>query len=147
MKKLMTLALALLLMQGLVSCGAPEDTAEPEPIVNPVNLTMEIVIGLEEAVEDGFEGLEETAFIAEEGTNLQDATQLFCMANELTVTIDERKGYLTELMGLTEKDYHEGTGWIFKVNGEIPTVPAQEVIVVENDKITREFVDFNTYSW
>ena len=147
MKKITALTLVLILTMLICACGGPQETAEPDPIVNPVNLTMEIIIGLEDAVEGGFENVSETPFIAEEGTNLQDATQLFCMANDLTVTIDSGKGYLTEMVGLSEKDYTESTGWIFKVNGVIPSVPAQDVIVLENDKITWEFVDFNTYSW
>ena len=36
---------------------------------------------------------------------------------------------------------------IFKVNGEIPSVPADQVIIAENDEIRWEFVDFATYSW
>ena len=76
-----------------------------------------------------------------------EATELFCVSNDISITIDTDKSYVTEIGGLTEKDYAETTGWIFKVNGEIPSVPADQVIIAENDEIRWEFVDFATYSW
>lgn len=147
MKKMITTICILLCVMAMVACGSPSDTYEPVPPVNPVNVTMEIVIGLEDATEDGFEGMKETALCVEEGSNLQEATQLFCLANDITCSIDEKNNYVTEIGGLTEKDYMETTGWVFKVNGEVPSVPAVDVVVAENDKITWEFVDFNTFSW
>lgn len=147
-KKVLNLILVLLLAFTLVSCGnssgeAPAD----EPVVNPVNLTMELFIGLEDAENDGFESIPPSSFIAEEGSTVLEATELFCVSNDISITIDTDKSYVTEIGGLTEKDYAETTGWIFKVNGEIPSVPADQVIIAENDEIRWEFVDFATYSW
>ena len=147
-KKVLNLILVLLLAFTLVSCGnssgeAPAD----EPVVNPVNLTMELFIGLEDTENDGFESIPPSSFIAEEGSSVLEATELFCVSNDISITIDTDKSYVTEIGGLTEKDYAETTGWIFKVNGEIPSVPADQVIIAENDEIRWEFVDFATYSW
>ena len=112
-----------------------------------MNLTMELFIGLEDAENDGFESISPVSFIAEEGSTVLEATELFCVSNDISITIDTDKSYVTEIGGLTEKDYAETTGWIFKVNGEIPSVPADQVIIAENDEIRWEFVDFATYSW
>ena len=146
--KVFRLILVLLLAFTLVSCGSSGSGAPAdEPVVNPVNLTMEFFIGLEDAENDGFEGILPTSFIAEEGSTVLEATELFCLSNDISITIDTDKSYVTEIDGLTEKDYAETTGWIFKVNGEIPSIPADQVIIAENDEIRWEFVDFTTYSW
>ncbi len=142
------LAYEVLLAFTLVSCGSSSGEAPAEePVVNPVNLTMELFIGLEDAENDGFESISPVSFIAEEGSTVLEATELFCVSNDISITIDTDKSYVTEIGGLTEKDYAETTGWIFKVNGEIPSVPADQIIIAENDEIRWEFVDFATYSW
>lgn len=145
--RLLALAMIMTMVLAFAACGAPEEEDAAAPVENPVNVTMEIVIGLEAAAEGGFEGLAETAFVVEEGSNLQEAFLLFCKANDISITVNEDIAYVTEIMGLTEKDYVETTGWIFQVNGEVPSVPAAEIVLVEGDKITWEFVDFATYSW
>lgn len=147
-KKLLNLLMILPLALAMVSCstGDPADSAETE-IVNPVNLTMEVVIDVSDAEEDGFENIPVTEFIAEEDANVLEATQLFCMANDISISVGRDKSYVTEIGGLAEKTYSETTGWIFKVNGESPSAPADQVIITENDKIRWEFVDFATYSW
>lgn len=157
-EKLLRLLLILPLAFIVASCSTsePTDSAEAK-IVNPVNLTMEIVTDASgtdegEAKEDGtkvngFEGIPVTEFIAEEDSNILEATQLFCMANDISITINAGQSYVTEIGGLAEKTNSDSTGWIFKVNGETPSVPADQVKITENDKIRWEFVDFATYSW
>ena len=146
------LVLVLLLTLSLSGCGisgesgSEKHNAEP-PVVNPVNLSMEISVELEDAQKDGFEGSGPQGFIAEEGSTVLEATELYCLSNDISISIDSDKSYVTEISGLTEKDYADTTGWIFKVNGEIPTVPADQITIAENDEIRWEFVDFATYSW
>ena len=151
MKKPLALLLSMILTAGsaliLTGCGSTEETGEPELIRNPITLTMEIQVGVEAAAEAGFQDMKETAFAAEENTSLQEAVQLFCLAHDISVTVNPSRDSLTELMGLSKKDFGDATGWIFKVNGQVPTRSPKDIIVVENDKITLEFVDFNTYSW
>ena len=76
-----------------------------------------------------------------------EATQLFCVANNLEITIDSAGGYITGMLGLNEGDYADTTGWIYTINGETVTVGANEQILQEGDKIAWEFVDFSTYTW
>ena len=52
-----------------------------------------------------FEAIEETEFTVEEGTSVLEATQIFCVANELDITIDSAGGYITGMLGLNEGDY------------------------------------------
>src|SRR5699024_7136756 len=94
-----------------------------------------------------FEAIEETEFTVEEGTSVLEATQIFCVANELDITIDSAGGYITGMLGLNEGDYADTTGWIYTINGESVSVGADEQILQEGDKIAWEFVDFSTYTW
>lgn len=147
MKKFFALVLTVTLLFSMVACSNGEKEAvDNPPPVNPVALSIEISIGQDDAKED-FQGIVQTDFTAEEGSTILEATQLFCMANDMTISVDDAQGYVTEIGGLTEKDYTETTGWIFTVNGEMPSVGADEITIKENDKILWEFVDFSTYSW
>ena len=143
MKKLVSLFLTLILLFTLTSCTKENAEEDNTPIVNPVNLSMEIAIGLEDAQEDGFENIGPKDFIAEEGSTVLEATQLYCMANNISISLDKDMGYITEINGLTEKDYTEMTGWVFTVNGEMPSVGADQLEIQEGDQIRWEFLSFS----
>lgn len=148
MKKTFVTCLMVLLTLLMVSCGSPaQDGAEEQSIVNPVDLTMEIAIDVEDAQDDGFDGTPETAFIAEEGATVLEATQLFCMANDISLTVDKDGTYVTEMGGLSEGDYAKTTGWIYEIDGESPTVGAAEMVIEKNQKILWKYIDISTISW
>ena len=69
------------------------------------------------------------------------------MSHDITISVDEQKGYVTEIAGLTEGDYSKQTGWVFTVNGEMGTLGADEQIIQEGDKIVWEFIDFSAVAW
>lgn len=146
MKKIISIICITVLLLGLAACGqtpAEEDT----PIVNPTNLTFSLVDGDDNIDIDDFPEVKEDAFIAEEGSTVLEATQLYCMSHDISISVDTSKGYVTEIAGLTEGDFSEMTGWVFTVNGEMGTLGANQQIIEEGDKIVWEFVDFSAVAW
>lgn len=148
MKKLLSILCIFILSLALVSCQDNKKESEPKDIVNPINVTISFSDSENDQVEAAdFEPIEETEFIVEEGTSVLDATQIYCVANGLDITIDSAGGYIKGMIGLSEGDLADTTGWIYTVNGESVTVGANEQILKEGDKIAWEFVDFSTYTW
>lgn len=147
MKKLLSLILIFILCFTFASC-TQKKAEVPENIVNPVNVTISITDSDgDEVVAENFTPVEKTQFIVEEGTNVLDATQIFCISNDIDFEIGSSGDYITSLNGLSEKDIESTTGWIFKVNGESGNLSAKDKILEEGDEISWEFVDFTTYSW
>ena len=85
--------------------------------------------------------------IAEEGSTVLEATELYCVSHDMTITIEKKGSYVTEINGFTQGDYTDTTGWVFTVNGEMPDVGAGEITVEEGDEIVWSFIDFSTYPW
>ena len=149
MKKLLSFALNLILCVSLAACGNNEQQdPEDAPAVNSINVSISIIDSDGDDVDvEGFTPVENAPFSVEEGTNVLDATQIYCVSNDIDIEIGGSGDYVTSLMGVSEKDMADTTGWIFKVNGESGSLGADEVILEEGDEISWEFVDFSTYSW
>lgn len=148
MKKILSLILILMLCLAMVSCAKEDAVEVPENVVNPINVTISIVDSPDDEVEaENFTPVEKTSFIVEEGTNVLEATQIFCVSQNIDIEIGSSGDYITSLNGLSEKDIESTTGWIFKVNGEMGNSSAKDEVLVEGDEISWEFVDFATFSW
>ena len=149
MKKLLSFALILILCVSLAACGNNEQQdPEDAPAVNSINVSISIIDSDGDDVDvEGFTPVENAPFSVEEGTNVLDATQIYCVSNDIDIEIGGSGDYVTSLMGVSEKDMAGTTGWIFKVNGESGSLGADEEILEEGDEISWEFVDFSTYSW
>ena len=149
MKKLLSFALILILCVSLAACGNNEQQdPEDAPAVNSINVSISIIDSDGDDVDvEGFTPVENAPFSVEEGTNVLDATQIYCVSNDIDIEIGGSGDYVTSLMGVSEKDMAYTTGWIFKVNGESGSLGADEEILEEGDEISWEFVDFSTYSW
>ena len=146
MKKILSVLCILILLFTMAACST-ESEAEETPIVNPVNLSFSLLDGEDDLELEDFEAIEDDPFIAEEGSSVLEATQLYCMSHDISISVDTSKGYVTEIAGLTEGDYSEQTGWVFTVNGEMGMLTAEEQIVEEGDKIAWEFIDFSAIAW
>ena len=146
MKKILTVIGILTLLFAVSACS-PEPASEDAPIVNPVNLSISFLDGEDELEIEDFEEIKDDPFIAEEGSSVLEATQLYCMSHDISISVDKSKGYVTEIAGLTEGDYEKQTGWVFTVNGEMGTLTAEEQIIQEGDKIAWKFIDFSAISW
>lgn len=150
MKKLFTLFLSTVLILAFTGCNnsKTDQQIDQSSIINPINLTFSLLdADGDELTLDDFTPIKDEALIAEEGSSVLEATQLFCMSHDLSITVDRDKGYVTEIDGLTAGDYSDQTGWIFLVNGELGNMTAEEQILKDGDSITWEFVDAATYPW
>ena len=148
MKKLLSLLLIFILCLGMTSCGKKEETKTQEEIVNPIRISISISDSENDEVTlEDFEGIEKTEFTVEEDTNVLDATQLFCVSNEIPFELDSAGTYIVSMAGAGEKDVEATTGWVYTVNGEQLNVGSNEKILKDGDEISWEFVDFSTYQW
>ena len=150
MKKLFTLFLSTVLILAFTGCNnsKTDQQIDSSSIINPINLTFSLLdADGDELTLDDFTPIKDEDFIAEEGISVLDATQLFCMSHDLSITVDRDNGYVTEIDGLTAGDYSDQTGWIFLVNGQMGNMTAEEQILNDGDSITWEFVDAATYPW
>ena len=146
MKKILTVICVLALLFAVASCSS-EPAMEETPVVNPVSLEFSLLDGEDDLDLEDFEEIMDDPFIAEEGSSVLEATQLYCMSHDISISVDTSKGYVTEIAGLTEGDYDKQTGWVFTVNGEMGMLTAEEQIIEEGDKIAWEFIDFSAVAW
>lgn len=146
MKKFLSLICVFVLSLALFSCSEKKDDDDSSEITNPINVTISFSDSENDQVEvENFEPIENAEFIVEEGTSVLEATQTYCVANELDIEIDSAGGYITGLLGISDGDYSDNTGWVYTINGETVMVGADEQILKDGDKISWEFVDFSTY--
>ena len=146
MKKFLSLICVFVLSLALFSCSEKKDDDDSSEITNPINVTISFSDSENDQVEvENFEPIDNAEFIVEEGTSVLEATQIYCVANELDIEIDSAGGYITGLLGISDGDYSDNTGWVYTINGETVMVGADEQILKDGDKISWEFVDFSTY--
>lgn len=146
MKKVLSVLCVVALLLAMTACSnAPAE--DETPIVNPINLSFSLIDGEDDLDIEDFPEIKDDTFIAEEGSTVLEATQLYCMSHDISISVDEQYGYITEIAGLTEGDYSKQTGWVFTVNGEMGTLGAGEQIAEEGDKIVWEFIDFSAVAW
>ena len=146
MKKILSVLCVLILIFTTAACSSQPEV-DDTPVVNPVNLSFSLLDGDDDLELEDFEKIENDPFIAEEGSTVLEATQLYCMSHDISISVDSSKGYVTEIAGLSEGDYNNQTGWVFTVNGEMGTLGADEQIIQEGDKIAWEFIDFSAIAW
>lgn len=148
MKKLLSLTLTVALCLAMVSCAKEEDPKTLESIVNPISVSISMQDNADDDVTvDGFQAVEKTEFTVEEGSNALDATQLFCVSNDIPIELDSAGTYIVSMAGAGEKDVEATTGWIYTINGESVSVGANEIILEEGDEISWEFIDFTSAGW
>lgn len=95
MKKLLSLILTFALCLAMASCTQETEPKVPENIVNPIGVSISIQDNPEDDVTvDGFQAVEKTDFTVEEGTNVLDATQLFCISNDIPIQLDSAGTYI-----------------------------------------------------
>lgn len=140
MKKFLSLICVFVLSLALFSCSEKKDDDDSSEITNPINVTISFSDSENDQVEvENFEPIENAEFIVEEGTSVLEATQIYCVANELDIEIDSAGGYITGLLGISDGDYSDNTGWVYTINGETVMVGADEQILKDGDKIYKKF--------
>ena len=93
MKKLLTVLCIIALLFAVTACST-KPAAEETPIVNPVNLSFSLLDGEDELDLEDFEEIQDDPFIAEEGSSVLEATQLYCMSHDISISVaaDIRRG-------------------------------------------------------
>ena len=139
MKKILSIFLIIIMCFAFAACAAPSDDGLGE-IENP----MTVYISFADAEDDdlevtGLEPIEKTEFYAEEGSTVFEATQVFCINNNLDYQLSSDGTYLNSLLGFTEGDFDKYAGWIYEVNGEMIMASASDYVLEEGDVITWEF--------
>lgn len=141
MKKFLSLICVFVLSLALFSCSEKKDDDDSSEITNPINVTISFSDSENDQVEvENFEPIENAEFIVEEGTSVLEATQIYCVANELDIEIDSAGGYITGLLGISDGDYSDNTGWVYTINGETVMVGADEQIL----KVSSNIISSNT---
>ncbi len=78
--------------------------------------------------------LPETSVKAEQGTSVVKALKAVLKDNNITYKITS-SGYVKTINGLSEFDCGEASGWLYLVNGELPSVSAKSYILKDGDKV------------
>ncbi len=145
MKKLLSLGLILILCFAFAACGNNEEIPDPSDIVNPITLHISIIDNdLDDVVPEDFTPVENVEFVAEEGSSALEATQVYCVSEELGYELSADGTYFTSIAGVEASDT---VGWTFTVNGETPLVGAGEIEVKDGDTIVWEYIDYSNMSW
>ena len=89
MKKITTILLTLLLGFAMAGCTTQDDAGTPEDVVNPTNLTFSLTNGTDNPDVENFTTIDADPFIAEEGSTVLEATELYCMSHDMSITIEK----------------------------------------------------------
>ena len=139
MKKLLSVFLIFILCFALGACGAPSDDGLEE-IENPITVSISFIDSPDDDLEvKGFKPIEKTEFYAEEGSSVFEATQVFCINNNLDYQLSADGTYLNSMLGFTGGDFDKMAGWLYTVNGEMAMVSASDYILEEGDEIVWAF--------
>lgn len=71
--------------------------------------------------------------LVEQGTSALDAIKIACHQSGTSIT--EKRGYISEIGGLKEKDCGGLGGWLYKVNGELPNYSSDKYKLNDEDVI------------
>ena len=143
MKKILSLLMALILCFSFVACGQKDDNTDEENIVNPMTIYISMLDNAEDDLElKDFEEVKKVEFVVEEGSTVLEATQLYCVANDLNIELSSDKTYITSMAGVTQGDYRDTPGWIYELNDETVMVSADKQELKEGDHISWEFLDW-----
>lgn len=71
--------------------------------------------------------------LVEQGTSALDAIIIACRQSGTSIT--EKRGYISEIGGLKEKDCDGLGGWLYKVNGELPNNSSDKYKLNDGDVI------------
>ncbi|MBR6529583.1 MAG: DUF4430 domain-containing protein [Firmicutes bacterium] len=139
MKKLLSVFLIFILCFALGACGAPSDDGLEE-IENPMTVYISFIDSPDDDLEvKGLKPIEKTEFYAEEGSSVFEATQVFCINNNLDYQLSADGTYLNSMLGFTGGDFDKMAGWLYTVNGEMAMVSASDYILEEGDEIVWAF--------
>ena len=139
MKKFFALALAIVMLFTMCSCGKTDSTEsiQFDFSINCSKISENMDAIVNEAIrdlvpEDGII-FEEAAVATGNAGSVMDATIEFCKA--MKISYDNSQGYLTMLADISAGDCGGYSGWLVKINGEFPMVGADEIELQDGDTI------------
>lgn len=99
-----------------------------------ITVTVSLDYHLIETAEKPLSLMNKTVEIGQNGTVLDALTQ-FAKENNIAFKVKD-DGYVYEIMGISEFQYGEGSGYIYAVNNQKPSVSCKDYILRENDILT-----------
>lgn len=101
-----------------------------------------ITISIDYPEASGLTDIAAEPLIVEEGSTALDAIVFYGKVKELPVSFSRgASSYVKGIGGVSEKAYGDTSGWIYKVNEEIPTVGASSIILQEGDSLSWLYVE------
>lgn len=88
--------------------------------------------------------------LVKENVEIQDGETVFaflqklCKENDIQMSYAEGLVYVTSIGNLNEKDCGAESGWMYKVNGESPSVGVEQYTLKDGDKV--EFYYITSYA-
>ncbi|MGI6498441.1 MAG: DUF4430 domain-containing protein [Oscillospiraceae bacterium] len=139
-KKNGIVGILLLLCVCLSACGTPASTPEQEGHQATLSVTCEDAMGSELLSDALREALPEggVLYAAQTVSASEGETVLELLSREMrleNIPLDVGDGYVKGIGSLYEGACGEVSGWLFRVNGEMPSVGAGDCVVQEGDLI------------
>lgn len=133
--------LAIIMLASLSFAGCAKEEAKDAEKEAP-KLEASLSIDCEMAFKSDAAKVEELAnskdgvILSEKEFSLMgDKPTAMDILKESGVSYDDAAGYVSEIGGIKEKDFGEQSGWMFIVNGEMPSVGASEYELAKGDKV------------
>ncbi|MDO4938578.1 MAG: DUF4430 domain-containing protein [Lachnospiraceae bacterium] len=137
LKRLICIFTAVALAMAVLGCGKKTAEAEPESRESGIPISVTVNIDGSAADEEGFSigGSEKVEIF--EGDSALDA--LIAAGKNLGYEIRWNDDYVTYIGDLGEKSCGPASGWMYDVNGEMPSESIVKYIVNDGDTVTFSF--------
>lgn len=120
----------------LVGCQAQEQPKEETGAAEEAPITIETWIDISRATAAGYEGVEQLPQLVV----LEEGAPASATLTALGVQVERDGSYITAIDGLAAGSYGASSGWVYYVNGEMPSVPADEYNLIDYDIVEWRYV-------
>ena len=131
----------ILTSESSQSSTTKQTTTPVTNIIQRETISVTVKCNCKNAIDYGFssdtipqngEIFQESVFV-EQGTSALDAIKFACLQSGTSIT--EKRGYISEIGGLKEKDCDGLGGWLYKVNGELPNYSSDKYKLNDGDVV------------
>lgn len=133
--------IALLFISALTSlclfgCGSSGTSTSASSDVDTGSVDTVVTVEIDPSAADGLVDLpaEDLAVVTEDVVLPDDSTAYDALTT-IATSMEGTESYVTSINGLAEKAAGPSYGWMYEVNGEQPTVAANEYVVADGDVV------------